>query len=286
VHFEPSCGPLSGQSAVGGGSAIDFPRGFLEEMEVFEGITEEAATQFMDFMRKDSKELRKKYDHKDTEACWDAAEIIHALVLGYIAVGQWSMASTKIIEWHAAFLVFQESFPAGTSYAMANDEAGTNKTWQCVQLHVDSMQQSGLLVNLMVLHNANECTRLQVLDMPLGRARTDAVYAIVEKLITEQGGWETKNAKTTDKKLNFMVGFDRECISLLIEMGMVSGNGVDVQKNFNVILARTAHAIQLLDNYTCVPAGVLPYEDYLEDLAFFRAQQANIAYLKTAMFGT
>ena len=268
------------QYADGADAAIDCP------VEIFGGMTKETLTPFMDIMHKDSKKLRRKYDRKDTEACWDAAEANHALVLGYITDKQWSMASTYIIEWHAAFLDFQKSFPAGTSYAMAHDEAGTNKTWPYVQSHVDSIQQSGTLVNQMLLRNTNECTRLQVIQMPLGRARTDAVYEIVDDLISEQGGWATMIAKMTDKKLNFMVWFDRECISLLMGMGMVSRNGVDVHNNFNVILVRTAHAIQLLENYQCVPAGVLPYKDYLEDLAYFRAQQAKIAYLKPAMFGT
>jgi len=68
-------------------------------------------------------------------------------------------------------------------------------------------------------------------------------------------------------------------------MGMVSGDGVDVRKNFDIILERTAHAIQMLENYKCVPAGVHPYEEYLKDISYFRAEHNRVAYLKTTMFG-
>ena len=70
-----------------------------------------------------------------------------------------------------------------------------------------------------------------------------------------------------------------------MRMGMVSGNGVDVNKNFTIILVRTAHAIQMLENYECVPAGVHPYEEYLKDISYFRAEHNRVVYLKTAMFG-
>ena len=138
----------------------------------------------------------------------------------------------------------------------------------------------------MMLNNQNECTRLQVIKMPLGRARTDSLYEIVHKLISEQGGWEKQIAKTADKKLHFKVDFDRECISILMDMGMVSGDGVDVQKNFNIILERSAYAIQMLESYKCVPAGVHPYAEYLKDITYFRAQHDRVVYLKTVMFGT
>ena len=83
-----------------------------------------------------------------------------------------------------------------------------------------------------------------------------------------------------------MVEFDRECVSILMNMGMVSDNGVDVNKNFTIILERTAHAIQMLQSYECVPAGVLPYAGYPKDIAYFRAQHDRVCYLKTVMFGT
>jgi len=207
-------------------------------------------------------------------------------VLGYIADKQWSMASTYIIKWHAAFLVFQNSFPAGTSYDMANDGAGPNPAWEQVPSHVHTMERNGPLVTQMMLNNQNECLRLQVIKMPPGRARTDSLYEIVHKLISEQGGWEKQITKTADKKLHFMVDFDRDCVSILVDMGMVSGDGVDVQKNFDIIIERSAHAIQMLEHYECVPAGVHPYVEYLKDIAYFRTQHDRVVCLKTAMFGT
>jgi len=273
-------GHVSFELACGGGKVIDLPLMLSGKM------THETLAHCMDFMLDDSKALRKEYDHADSEECWIAAEVIHALVLGYIADKQWSMASTYIIKWHAAFLVFQNSFPAGTSYGMVDNEAGAHQPWKQVQSHVHSMEQNGALVTQMMLNNQNECMRLKVINMPLGRARTAALYEIVDKLISEQDSWKKPIAKTTDKKLHFMVEFDRECVSILMNMGMVSGNGVDVNKNFTIILVRTAHAIQMLESYECVPADVFPYAGYLEDIAYFRAQHDRVVYLKTVMFGT
>jgi hypothetical protein len=184
------------------------------------------------------------------------------------------------------FSPFQNSFPAGTCYDMANDEAGPNPSWKQVPSHVHSMERNGPLVTLMMLNNQNYCTRLQVIKMPLGRARTDSLYEIVHTLIFEQGGWEKQIAKTADKKLHFMVDFDHLCVSILMDMGMVSGDGVDVQKNFNIILERSAYTIQMLESYKCVTAGVHPYAEYLNDIAYFRAQHDRVVYLKTVMFGT
>jgi len=256
-----------------GTGEIDLP------LTLFGEMTCETLGNHMDRMLDDSKELRKEYDTANSEECWIATEVIHALVLGFIADKQWSMASTYITKWHDAFLVFQNSFPAGTSYDMAP------AAWKQVPSHVNSMKRNGPIVTQMMLHIKNEDLRLQVIKMPPGRARTDSLYEIVHKLISEQGGWEKQIAKTPGMKLYFMVNFDRECVSILGAMGMVSGDGVDVRKNFDIILERTAHAIQMLENYQCVPAGVHPYEAYLEDISYFHAEHNRFVYLKTGMFG-
>jgi len=276
----PTSRHVSFVSEDGTGDEIDLP------LMLFGKMTCETLGQSMDCMLADTKELRKEFDHADPEECWIAAEVIYTLVLGYIADKQWSMASTYIIKWHDAFLVFQNSFPAGTSYDMVNVAAGAVQPWRQVQSHVSSMEQNGALVNQMMLNNQNVCMHLKAIEMPLGRARTAALYEIVDKLISEQGGWKKQTAKTTGTKLHFMVEFDRECVSILMNMGMVSDNGVDVNKNFTIILERTAHAIQMLQSYECVPAGVLPYPEYPKDIAYFRAQHDRVFYLKTVMFGT
>jgi len=280
LHFQSTDSHVSFESEGGTGEEIDLP------LTLFGKMTCETLARCMDGMLDDSKELRKYYDRANSEECWTAAEVIHALVLGFIADKQWSMASTYIVKWHAAFLVFQNSFPAGTSYDMANGEAGPNPAWKQVPSHVHSMERNGPLVTQMMLNHQNECTRQQVIKMPLGRARTDALYDIVHKLISEQDGWKERDSKTADDKLLFIIDFDRECVSILMNMGMDSGDGVDVQKNFNIILERIANAIQMLESHKCVPAGVHPYPEYLKDIAYFHAQHDRVVYLKTVMFGT
>jgi len=253
--------------------------GEIDLLTLFGQMTCESLGHQMDCMLDDSKELRREYDTANSEECWNATEAIHMLVLGYIADKQWSMASTYITKWHDAFLVFEKSFPAGTSYDMAP------AAWKQVPSHVNSMKRNGPIVTQMMLHIKNEVFRVEVIKMPPGRARTDSLYEIVHKLISEQGGWEKQIAKTADTKLFFMVNFDHKCVSILGDMGMVSGDGVDVRKNFDIILERTAHAIQMLENYKCVPAGVHPYEEYLNHISYFRAEHNRVAYLKTTMFG-
>jgi len=216
LGFVSTGGHVIFELAGGAGEAIDLPPMLSGKK------THETLAQCMDFMLDDSKALRKKYEHADSEECWVATEVIHTLVLGYIVDKQWSMASTFIIKWYSPFLVFQNSFTAG--------EAGAVQLCRQVQSHVLSMKQNGALVTQMMLNNQNECMRLKVIEMPLGRARTVALYEIVDKLISEQDGWKKPIAKTTDIKLHFMVEFDRECVSILMNMGMVSGNGVDVNK--------------------------------------------------------
>jgi len=244
---------------------------------LFASPSHETRAACIDGMHKNSKKERKPRDLTNSAACWDAVSCTYALVMGYIVDSQWSMASTYIVKYDAAFVAFQNSFPGG--FDMQRD----GEQWQ-VQAHVDSMQQNALLVNQMLLTKKNEATRLKVLEMPVGRARADAVYGTVAELVFEQAGWKKQDTREFNKKLQFLVGFDEKCIALLMGMGMVSGDGVDVSKNFDIILQRSAHAIQLLHNHTPVPPAPLPYADYLDDIVFFQNQHARITILKTAMF--
>ena len=97
---------------------------------------------------------------------------------------------------------------------------------------------------------------------------------------------EGKKQETSepDKKLQFLVDFDEKCIAMLMRMDSVSGNGVDVSKNYDMILQRAAHAIELLQGHTLVPPGALPYTGYLDDIVYFQKQHARITTLKTEMF--
>jgi len=244
---------------------------------LFASMSHEDRAACVDSMQERSKKSRKPRDLTDSAACWDAVACTYALVLSYIVDSQWSMASKYIVKCDDAFVTFQNSFAGG--FDMARD----GEQWH-VQAHMDSMQQNALVVNLMLLTKKNEAARLKVLEMPIGRERANAVYHIVTELILEQDGWKKQDTREIDKKLQFIVSFDEKCIAMLMRMGMVSGNGVDVSKNYDTILQRANHAIELLQGHTPVPPEPLPYADYLDDIAYFQNQHARITILKTAMF--
>ena len=244
---------------------------------LFASMSHEDRAACVDSMHKHSKKSRKPRDVTDSAACWDALACTYALVLSYIVDSQWSMASKYIVKCDAAFVVFENSFAGG--FDMARDGEQFH-----VQEHMDSMQQNAVLVNLMLLAKKNEATRLKVLEMPTGRERANAVYHIVTELILEQDAWEMQDTREIDKKLQFLVCFDEKCIAMLMRMGMVSGDGVDVSKNYDIILERATHAIELLQGHTPVPPAPLPYADYLDDITYFQNQHVRITILKTAMF--